>query len=76
MIEWPRLCNVIEIRNNEMIQSFLVEMSCNQWFLPKKTFCIRIFSKKKMFFGDLTTIIRITKLTERKVGSVKQHGGL
>ena len=29
MIEWPRdrLCNVNEIKNNEMIQSFLIESS-------------------------------------------------
>ena len=51
MMEWPRdsLCNVIEIKNNEMIQLFLVERSWNQWFLSKKIFCIRRFRKKKMF---------------------------
>ena len=32
--------------------------------------------KKEDVFGDLTTITRITKLTEKKVSSVKQHGGL
>ena len=49
--EWPkdRLCNVIEIKNNEMIQLFLVERSWNQWFLSKKIFCIRRFRKKNMF---------------------------
>ena len=51
MMQWPRdsLCNVIEIKNNEMIQLFLVERSWNQWFLSKKIFCIRRFRKKKMF---------------------------
>ena len=50
-MEWPRdiLCNVTEIRNNEMIQLFLVERSWNQWFLSKKIFCIRRFRKKNMF---------------------------
>ena len=48
MMEWPRdrLCNVIKIKNNEMIHSFLVERCWNQWFFPKKIFCIRRFRKK------------------------------
>ena len=51
MMEWPRdrLCNVTEIKNNEMIQLFLVERSWKQWFLSKKIFCITRFRKKKMF---------------------------
>ena len=51
MMEWPRdrLCYVTEIKNNEMIQLFLVERSWNQWFLSKKIICIRRFRKKKMF---------------------------
>ena len=50
MMEWPRdrLCNVIEIKNNEIIQLLLVERSWNQWFLSRKVFCIRRFRKKKM----------------------------
>ena len=37
MMEWPRhrIWNVIEIKSNEMIQSFLLERSWNQWFLSK-----------------------------------------
>ena len=76
-MEWLRirLCDVTEIKNNETIQSFLVERDWNQWFFSKKIFCIRKFRKKKMF-SEILTITRITKLTERKVGSAKQHGGL
>ena len=44
-----RPCNVIKIKNNEMIQFFLVERSWNQWSLSKKIFCIRRFREKKMF---------------------------
>ena len=43
-----RLCNRIEIKNNEMIQSFLVGRSWNQWFLLNKNFCTRR-SRKKCF---------------------------
>ena len=51
IMEWlrDRICNVIEIKNNEMIQSLLVERSWNQWFLSKNIFCIRRFIKEKMF---------------------------
>ena len=51
MMEWliDRLCNVIEIKNNEMIQSFVVERIWNQWFLSKKIFCTSRSRKKKMF---------------------------
>ena len=75
--EVMRLCNAIEIKNNEMIQSFLVETSWNQWFLSKKIFCIRRFRKKKMF-SEIWPQSQgsQSKLTGRKVGSVKQHGGL
>ena len=77
MMQWPRgrLCNVIEIKNNEMIQLFLVERSCNQWFLSKKVFCIRRFRKK--MFSEIWPQSQASqsKFTGRKVGSVKQHGG-
>ena len=46
LIDW--LCNRIEIKNNEMIQSFLVGRSWNQWFLLNKNFCTRR-SRKKCF---------------------------
>ena len=32
--------------------------------------------EKEEVFGDLTTITRMTKLTEGMVGSMKQYGGL
>ena len=50
-MKWSRdrLCNMIEIKNNEMIHLLLVERSWNDWFLSKKIFCIRRFRKKKMF---------------------------
>ena len=51
MMEWltERLCNVIELKSNEMIQSSLVGRNWNQWFLTKKSFCTRRSRKKKMF---------------------------
>ena len=51
MMEWltDRLLNVTESKNKEMIQSFLVDRSWNQWFLSKKIFCTRRSRKKKMF---------------------------
>ena len=55
------LFNIIEIKNNEIIQSFLVGRSWRQWCLSKNSFCTR-GSRKKDVFGDLTT-----KLTKRKV---------
>ena len=77
--EWPidRLCNVIEIKNNEMIQLFLVERSWNQWFLSKETLCIRRLRKKKMF-SEIWPQSQgsQSKLTGRKLGSVKEHGDL
>ena len=71
------LCNVIEIKNKEMIQSFLVERSWNQWSLSKKIFFTRRFRKKKMF-SEIWPQSQGSKnsRTERKVDSVKQHGGL
>ena len=49
MMEWlkDRLCNVIEIKSNEMIQSFLVERSWNQQFQSRKIFCTRRSKKTK-----------------------------
>ena len=73
---WDRLCNVIEIKNNEKIQSFLVERTWNQWFFFEEDFLHQETQKKEDVFRDLTTVRRIRILTERKVGSVKQHGGL
>ena len=69
MIEWltDRLCNVIEIKNNETIQSFLVERSWNQWFLSKKSFCTRRSREKKMFS-------KIWPQNSWEEGSVKQYG--
>ena len=51
MMEWPRdtPCNVTEIKNNEMMKSFLVEWSCNHWFFSKKIFYIRKIRKKWCF---------------------------
>ena len=80
MMEWPidKICNVTEIKIIETIQSILVERSWNQWFLPKRIFYIMRFRKKKIFLENWpqSQATRITKLTERKVGSVKYHGGL
>ena len=55
-MEWltDRLFKVIEIKNNEMIESFIVERSWNQWFLSKKSFCTRRSRRKKMFSEILT----------------------
>ena len=50
-----RLCNATESKNNEMIQSFLVERRKNQSFLSKKSFRKRTCRKKEHAFGDLTT---------------------
>ena len=62
-----RLCNVIEIKNKEMIQSFLVERSWNQWFLSKKSFCTRRSREKKIFS-------KIWPQNSWEEGSVKQYG--
>ena len=79
MVEWlrDRLCNVTEIKNIEMIQSFLVERSWNQWLLSKKVLCTRRCRRKKMF-SEIWQQSQGSQnsRTERKVGSVKQHGGL
>ena len=60
-----KICNVIEIKKNEMLQSFLVEKGWNQWFLLKKSFCTR-WSKKEKVFSE------IWPQTHWQIGSVKQ----
>ena len=52
---------MIEVKKNEMLQSFLVERSWNKWCLSKKSFCTRRPRKNKIF-GRFDH-----KLTERKV---------
>ena len=59
------ICNVIEIKKNEMLQSFLVEKGWNQWFLSKKSFCTRRSKKEKVFS-------EIWPQTHWQIGSVKQ----
>ena len=49
--------NVIEIKINEMIQSFLVEWSWNQWLLLRKSFWTRR-SRKKMFLPSFLSFWR------------------
>ena len=58
-MEWLRdgLFNVTDIKNNEMVQSFLGGWSWSHWCL-----CTRRPRKKGDVFGDLNT-----KLTKRKV---------
>ena len=44
-----RLCNVIEIKNNEMIQLFLVERSWNQWFCRRRFSALGDSEKRRCF---------------------------
>lgn len=58
------MCNMIEIKTNEMFQSFLVERNLNQWFLGKKSF-------GNDAFGDFTT----NSLGKKKYEKVKTCEG-
>ena len=66
---------MIEIKNNEMIRSFLVERGRNQLFLSKKISSSGD-SKKRRCFWKFDHNHKDHKTHERKVGSVEQHGGL
>ena len=43
------VCNVIEIKNNEILLSFLVERSWNQWLLSKKSSAQEDPGKRRCF---------------------------